>query len=284
MFDEEGVVGDSLQAHADLSRAPTALILTLIAGASTGLGGFIVVWLDVTRRHIGEMQAAAAGVMLFMSLVDLVPAAVAAIGPESTAVWFVGGGLVLFFIMWFVPEPEFDLERGKKRKSKKAVLMTTVITAVGLTLHNFPEGIAVFLTTLQGTRAGAPLALAVALHNIPEGAVVSLPILYSTGSWGRAIGLALLTGMAEPLGMLVVWLFFSNNLPSDASLQCMLSAVAGVMFFLSVFNLVPMARAFVSDIQSVAIPLLAGFIFMGITTYLVDSMFEVKELPLTPST
>ena len=75
-----------------------------------------------------------------------------------------------------------------------------MMTALAIGLHNFPEGIATFVATLEDPSVGAALAVAIGIHNIPEGLCVSIPIYYATGSRWRALGWALLSGLSEPIG------------------------------------------------------------------------------------
>lgn len=92
--------------------------------------------------------------------------------------------------------------------------MSGLITALGIALHNFPEGVAVFMAAHKSARIGASLALAIALHNIPEGVAVALPVYFATGSRWRGFRVAALSGLAEPAAVVLLALL----LPSDAAL------------------------------------------------------------------
>ncbi|MFS8005774.1 hypothetical protein Hanom_Chr13g01241231 [Helianthus anomalus] len=127
-------------------------------------------------------QGFAAGLMLSISLFDLAHNAINSIGFLKGNLWFFGGVIFFAYIAHFIPEPSLattSVSKNKKKqvaeggrdimkKHRRQVLFGGVITAVGISLHNFLEGMAVFLGSLKGLRVGLNLALAIALHNIPE--------------------------------------------------------------------------------------------------------------------
>ncbi|CAI5527916.1 unnamed protein product [Closterium sp. Naga37s-1] len=112
-------------------------------------------------------------------------------------------------------EKEAEVGEREMQRRRQAVLWSGVITALGISLHNFPEGIAVFLGSMKGLRVGISLAVAIALHNIPEGLAVALPIYFGTRSRWAAFRAAALSGAAEPLGVVFVALFFPASLAPD---------------------------------------------------------------------
>nr|GFB48453.1 zinc transporter ZTP29 [Tanacetum cinerariifolium] len=121
----------------------------------------------------------AAGLMLSISFFDLAHNAINSIGFLKGNLWFFGGVIFFAIIANFIPEPslaptsdskskkKYGDEGGKDimKKHRRQVLFSGIITAVGISLHNFPEGMAVFLGSLKGLRVGLNLALAIALHN-----------------------------------------------------------------------------------------------------------------------
>eukprot|EP01097_Dermamoeba_algensis_P008904 TRINITY_DN6120_c0_g1_i1.p1 TRINITY_DN6120_c0_g1~~TRINITY_DN6120_c0_g1_i1.p1 ORF type:complete len:157 (+),score=28.48 TRINITY_DN6120_c0_g1_i1:567-1037(+) len=119
-------------------------------------------------------------------------------------------------------------------------MMTGLITAVGLSFHNFPEGIAVYLASLKGLRFGVPLAIAISLHNLPEGVAVALPIYGATSDKWQAVKFAFISGLFEPLGV-ICSSFFLKPLLTETLVQNMLASVAGIMTFLSLYELLPLS-------------------------------------------
>ncbi len=75
-----------------------------------------------------------------------------------------------------------------------------VMTALAIAIHNFPEGLATFVSALQDPSIAIPIVVAIAIHNIPEGIAVSVPIYHATGSKGKAFRYSFLSGLAEPVG------------------------------------------------------------------------------------
>jgi ZIP family zinc transporter len=117
------------------------------------------------------------------------------------------------------------------------------LTALVIGLHNFPEGIATFASSLANASLGLSIAVAVALHNIPEGLAVALPTFFATGSRRKAILHSFASGLAEPLGALLAYLVLMSFL-NDAVVAAMLAAVGGIMVFISFDELLPAARAY----------------------------------------
>eukprot|EP00698_Gefionella_okellyi_P018950 TRINITY_DN574_c0_g1_i1.p1 TRINITY_DN574_c0_g1~~TRINITY_DN574_c0_g1_i1.p1 ORF type:complete len:360 (+),score=54.22 TRINITY_DN574_c0_g1_i1:76-1155(+) len=246
-------------------NATVAVVLALAGALSTGLGGAIAV---LQRKpsidRVGTLQACAAGVMFAISFFDLLPEAMESIGTENTIIWFCGGVLFFASIAHFVPDPEKQQKPKRESKSAtpaartrsqssaaKAGTATTpkssaaafksgLIVALGIGLHNMPEGMAVCLSSLQGFRFGIPVTVAIALHNIPEGMAVALPIFAATSSRWQAFLWALVSGLAEPLGVILV-VIFKAQLAHEWLIHSLLAAVAGIMVYLSVAELLPYA-------------------------------------------
>lgn len=134
-------------------------------------------------------------------------------------------------------------ERGKEDAKKNKLYRMGVMSAVAIAIHNFPEGLATFLTAMQDLKLGLPIAIAIAIHNIPEGIAVSVPIYHATGSRRKAFKFSFLSGLAEPLGALVGFLLL---LPFMGPLMFgfLFASVAGIMIFISIDNLLPAAREY----------------------------------------
>jgi ZIP family zinc transporter len=120
------------------------------------------------------------------------------------------------------------------------LLKTGFFVALGVAIHNFPEGIASLASTLEDTRLGIAVAAAIALHNIPEGLAVSAPVYVATGSRGKAFMWSFLSGVAEPVGAGLAALVLTPFL-SETLLGYVVATVAGIMVFISLDELVPVA-------------------------------------------
>ncbi|KQJ93859.2 hypothetical protein BRADI_3g07080v3 [Brachypodium distachyon] len=220
--------------------------------------------------------------MLSISFLDLAHNALNSIGFLKANLWFFAGVLFFGFIVKFIPEPTFvptdDVIRKKTdddgsgkdmmKKHRRQVLFSGIITAVGISLHNFPEGIAVFLGSVKGLRVGINLAIAIALHNIPEGVAVALPLYFATKSKWQAFKYATLSGFAEPLGVVFVAVFFPSNLNPEI-LEGLLASVGGVMAFLTLHELLPLAFDYAGQKQAVK-AVFVGMAIMSASLYFLE--------------
>jgi zinc transporter, ZIP family len=153
------------------------------------------------------------------------------------------------------------------------LMRTGLFTALAIGIHNFPEGLATFLATLYDPSLGVAVAIAVALHNIPEGIAVSVPIYYATGKRARAFSYSVLSGLAEPVGaavgyvlLLVVVARGEPELPQEV-LGIVFAAVAGIMVYISVDELLPTSREYGKGHDSI-LGLVTGMAVMAVSLLL----------------
>ena len=123
------------------------------------------------------------------------------------------------------------------------MMRTGLLTALVVGIHNFPEGIATFMASVDSTEIGLAIAAAIAIHNIPEGIAVSVPVYYATGSRKKAFWYSFLSGISEPVGALAAYLVLMPFM-SPVLLNCVFAAVAGIMGFISLDELLPAAREY----------------------------------------
>jgi ZIP family zinc transporter len=257
-----------------------AFVLTAIAGLSTGIGSAIAFFLQ--RSNKGFLAASlgfSAGVMIYISFVEIFPAAqelLAARYGEKGGMWitilgFFGGMAIIGVIDYFVPSyanpHDAVLAEEVETRSHDATLKRLgILTALAIGIHNFPEGIVTFFSTLSSATVGISIAVAVALHNIPEGIAVSVPIYYSTGSRTRAFWLSMLSGVSEPIGAIVAYVLLRAFL-ADHLVGIVFAAVAGIMVFVSLDQLIPNAKKYGESHQSVY-GLVVGMAIMAVTLIL----------------
>ncbi|KAG6787669.1 hypothetical protein POTOM_003712 [Populus tomentosa] len=243
---------------------------------------FVILFEAPNLKMLGLLQGFAAGLMLSISFLDLAHNAINSIGFLKGNLWFFGGVVFFGIIANFIPEPTFapgsDVKSKKKngdqggkdiiKKHRRQVLFSGIITAIGISLHNFPEGMAVFLGSIKGLRVGLNLALAIALHNIPEGVAVALPIYFATQSKWQAFKLATVSGFAEPLGVVLVAYLFPSSL-SPEILEGLLASVGGVMAFLTLHEMLPLAFDYAGQKQAVK-AVFFGMAFMSASLYFLE--------------
>ena len=233
-----------------LDQAAMALLLTLLAGLSTLLGTFIILFVkDKNEKIITFSLAFAAGVMISISFTDLWPQAQEAMiqhlgrgwGIITSLAFLVLGILLAAALDRLVPHQEFDPET--QEKPHQDLFRVGFVSMLAMALHNFHDGLASYMAGVHDLSMGISLSIAIAFHNIPEGISVAMPIYYSTGSKKKAFLATFWSGIAEPLGALVAFLLlrpFINDLVLGASF----ALVAGIMLYISLEELLPSSRQY----------------------------------------
>jgi ZIP family zinc transporter len=232
--------------------------LTLFAGLSTGIGSAIAFFTKTTNtRFLSVALGFSAGVMIYVSLVEifqkareeLVSVYGDAVGYWVTATAFFGGILFIAIIDKMVPSAEnpHELKKvedvDKQNFDKRKLLRMGVFSALAIGIHNFPEGLATFTAALHDPAYGIAIAVAIAIHNIPEGIAVSVPVYYATNDKKKAFRLSFLSGLSEPVGAIVGYLLLVPFM-SPAVFGILFAAVAGIMVFISLDELLPAAREY----------------------------------------
>jgi ZIP family zinc transporter len=249
-----------------------ALGLTLFAGLSTGIGSLIGLAAKKTNTNFLSFSLGlSAGVMIYISFIELLPEAghilsdiYGSTGEFINILLFFGGIAFIAIIDKFIPENQNPHEFKKPTGSKK-LYRTGVLTAVAIAIHNFPEGIATFMTSLYEPELGIPIAIAVAIHNIPEGIAVYTPIYFATNSKKKAFWMSMLSGVAEPIGGVIAFLIIMPFVGQhDIFLAYTLSFVAGIMVFISLDELLPAAREYGKH-HSAIYGLVLGMLIMALS-------------------
>lgn len=267
-----------------------ALLMTLIAGAATGLGGALVLFKKkLSSNFLAGALGVSAGVMIFISLAELFPEAQEMILqtrlPHGKAfillAFFVGMGLITL-IDFAVPEYENPHEASglsldshtpavgvlESAGSEQVLKRLGLMSALAIAIHNFPEGMATFIGALNDPEMGAGITFAIAIHNIPEGISVAIPIYYATKSKAKALLYATLSGLSEPIGAGVCYglteLFGIDISVGSPVFPMVLAAVAGIMIYISLDELLPTAEKYGKHHVAIA-GVVGGMAIMGVS-------------------
>jgi len=250
-----------------------ALSMSFFAGLATVLGGCIVLFYGkLSEKKLGHMLGFSAGVMLYISFMDMLPEAIEEIGHLHANLWFFGGMTFFALILRLFPEPDFEeINKNNKKEKKNKIAMTSFITLL-MCLHNFPEGFAVYLSSLKSASVGMPLALAIAMHNIPEGMAVASPIYGETSSKLEAIKYTAISGMCEPIGAILFGVIFIQYI-NYYVIHSLFALVAGMMVFMSVKDLLPEATKRLQSTQELSYSVMFGMFLIFLSIYYLKQYF-----------
>lgn len=241
-----------------------ALILSAFAGLSTTIGSVISLYYkDPGPRFMAFTMGFSAGVMVYISFVELLQNGVAAIGFTYAHIALFSGMFLMFMIDLLMPHT-YMLEQGPDSgEAGEKLRRASLLVALGVGIHNFPEGMATLAAALKDLNLGVAVAAAVAVHNIPEGIAVAVPVYASTGSRRKAFLWSFLSGISEPAGALLAALVLTPFL-SGVVLGAMLCLVAGFMIFISFDELMPIAHSYSSEHLAIA-GVASGMIVMALS-------------------
>lgn len=265
-----------------------AFLLTLFAGLSTGVGSAIAFFARRTNTTFLSVSLGfSAGVMIYVSFVELFSGGIRSLselhgahkGTLYATLAFFCGILPIMLIDRWVPKRDNphemrsveEISRMPDRLKRTApdnpkLLRVGLVTALVLAIHNFPEGMVTFLAALREVNIAIPIAIAIAIHNIPEGISVSVPVYYATGNRRKAFWLSFLSGLAEPVGALIGYLALAPYL-NDQMYGIMFAAIAGIMVFISLDELLPAAEEYGKHHQAVY-GLIGGMAVMALSLLL----------------
>lgn len=255
-----------------------AFFLTTIAGLSTGIGSLIALIAKKTNTNFLSVSLGfSAGIMLYVSFMEMMPEALTNLtdiyGEKKGTLFlimafFIGIGIINL-IDFVIPESvnPHEIQGVEDMDVKKQQMKRTgIVVALSIAIHNFPEGIATFTSALTSVDVAIPITVAIAIHNIPEGIAVAVPIYHATGSRSKAFWYSFMSGLSEPVGAILAYLFLINYW-TPAINGIVLAAVSGIMVFISLDELLPSAEKYGKHHLSI-IGLVSGMFVMAISLYL----------------
>ncbi len=244
-----------------------ALILTTLAGLSTTLGSLLGLFVRKPgSRFMSATLGFSAGVMVMISFVELLPRSIESIGFAHAHFGFFFGIIIIFLIDFFLPHQwagHHDLSDDQKETK---LLRMGLLVALGIGIHNFPEGMATFVGTLQDTKLGIAIAVAIAIHNIPEGLAVSAPVYVATKSRGKAFLWSFLSGVAEPVGAGITAVFLLSFL-TPTLMGWLVTFVAGIMVFIAFDELIPTSHSYGQE-HSAILGVIFGMAIMSLSLWM----------------
>lgn len=222
-----------------------AMLVSTIAGLSTVLGGLVIFFKfkneNINKFITGSLSFSLA-IMIGISITDLIP--------ESTFNLLKNYGLgkgILFsflaFIIGIVLIGYLNKLITKAEMNHNDLYKLGILNMLALILHNFPEGIATFMSSYKNISLGIKLALAIAFHNIPEGISIAVPIYYATHSKKEALWKTFISGIAEPIGAIIAYIFLSKYI-TDTLISLILILVGGIMITLAIEVILPKAKEY----------------------------------------
>ena len=271
-----------------------ALILSTLAGLSTVLGGFVTFFIkENSLKFLSFGLGLSAGVMLFISLVDLYPESCEMIKNQMgesflflSVIFFAIGILLAVLIDYFIPDhlqgQMFTKQLGANEKHEDStdckedenaiisigkIKKAGILTAIVVAIHNLPEGLATFFLTSENVMLGIGIVIAIAIHNIPEGMAISIPVYQATHSKRKAFLYSFLSGMAEPIGGVVGFIIIKTLFPTMC-IGILFSLVAGIMTYISLDTLLPLSKDYDTGHYSIS-GVVLGLLIMGFTLTLI---------------
>lgn len=264
-----------------------AFLLTLFAGLSTALGALIAFWGGAKNtKFLSVGLGFSAGVMIYVSFVEILVKSQDAFAMKfgdvpgeslGLAAFFIGIAIA-FIIDQSIPdninphhtldvENTIDIDDTRSLQKHRAPLSRMgLFTAIAIALHNFPEGFATFVSSLNDMTTGIVIAIAIAFHNIPEGLAVALPVYHATGDRKKAFLYALGSGLAEPVGAVIGFVILAPIM-GELTLGITFGVVAGIMVYISFDELLPAARVYGND-HTTILGLVMGMLIMAVSLIL----------------
>lgn len=230
------------------------LLITFLAGMTTVLGGALTFFIKKDNlKSLSVGLGLSAGVMIFLGLTEVIKDAGELLQKYFPQKWawlvFIGffiGVLIAVLIDWLLPDHiEEDLfkKQDECNPDIHRIKRAGILTAIAISMHNFPEGLSMFFMTTQNVTLGISVGLAIAMHNIPAGIAISLPIYHATGKKKLALLYSFLSGISELIGA-IIGLFLLQTILPQMAVGFIFASVAGILIYISFDTLLPLSREY----------------------------------------
>lgn len=210
------------------------IIILLISVAGPIIGSLIGVLKKPSCLFMNNMLAFAAGVMLSISFLELIPESIHLSSVMLCVFGIIVGTSIMYGLDKLIPHIHPELCRQEQGCQLKR---TSIYLIFGIFLHNFPEGMAIAIGTVTNFKATLAIALAIAIHNIPEGICTSAPYYYCTKKRLKSFLVSASTAIPIIVGFGFAYFLFQNI--SHAVIGIIIGATAGLMIYIAGDELIP---------------------------------------------
>lgn len=237
----------------------TIYLILIISVLGPVIGSLIGVIKKPSRIVMYNMLAFAAGVMLAISFLELIPESIRISSALTCCIGILLGSVLMFLIDKLIPH----LHPGLVLQEQGCHLKRTALyLLIGIFLHNFPEGMSISIGGVIGSKVGLVIAIAIAVHNIPEGICTSAPYYYCTNKRWKSFLISSLTAAPILLGFFAARFLFQKI--SLTAIGLVIAATAGLMIYISADELIPSScqKHFKKWSHSTIFSLITGILFV----------------------
>jgi len=240
----------------------SVILLSFLSVISTLIGIGLALLLKDNKNWIAVGIGFSAGIMLIISFLELIPESISASGLVPTIISLLAGVGLIGSLNYIIPHTHFIKEKGI---TNPKLVKSAYLIVLGLILHDFPEGFAMANSYVYSPALGLLMALAIALHNIPEEFAMAVPLI-SLKKKDKLFKAGFISALAEPLGA-IIGLMVVGIIPWLNPL--FMSFAGGAMIFVSLHELLPMARKYKKDLLFIIGILMSVIVYYGLNILII---------------
>ena len=224
------------------------IIITTLSGLSTLLGYFFIYIKKDKNKIIKYSLALSAGVMLSVSIIELIPEGIKLTNKSNIV------GIISIITGITLPVITNNIVK------EEGLYKLGILSSIAIIMHNIPEGIITYITSVKNIKLGINIALAIAMHNIPEGITIAVPIYFGTKNKVKTLKIILISALSEPVGAILAHILIKIII-TDKVIGIMLLITAGIMTNISIIELLPKSLKYKEKKKTIAF-FIIGIIIM----------------------